>query len=156
MKWEGHVRCLLVIYDVDFQSVSAVSSANIPAPGERRRHLRLHLRIAARLYRAAGASPVEVTTENLSIAGFSCLSREAFLPGELIISVLAISGRPARESSGATLLLCRSQVLRVTPQPTEHSVQFCVACRIRDYQIVTGLPDILPEQFSDVLTGQRL
>ena len=110
--------------------VQPVATALVPV--ERRKHVRLSLQIRARLYREVDGVPIQVITSDVSINGFCCLSPEAFQPGEAILSVLTVSALSLAQRPGATLLLCRSEVLRVAFD----SRQYRVACHFRDYRVI--------------------
>jgi hypothetical protein len=106
---------------------------------ERRAHPHLPLRVTALLTRRSGdRQAVRTITENLSVGGFYCRSREQFSLGEELDCTIEIPGEPP--NAGTPLLVrCQAQVLRVE-NGAHGGEPFGIACSIQNYHVLQHAP----------------
>jgi len=99
---------------------------------ERRTRARVLLRCPLRLYRRGYAQPFEGETKDLSSAGFYCLVRESFFPGDNLDCILTVPAENFSVNTGNVNLHCEVKVTRVDNRPAG----FGVACRIDHYSLI--------------------
>jgi hypothetical protein len=85
-----------------------------------------------RLYRRGFSQPVEGETLDLSSAGFYCVVRDRFDPGENLDCILTVPAENFSLDTGNVNLHCEVVVTRVHPRPEG----FGVACRIDHYSLI--------------------
>ena len=100
---------------------------------ERRRADRVRLRCAVSLWKPGDGTVTHTETENLTSIGFFCLSSEEYLPGDELQATLEVPARIHKgRPTGSLLLRCQVEVVRMNSLP-----QSGVACRIKDYAVIT-------------------
>jgi len=103
---------------------------------DRRKRKRVTLHWPVRLFRQPETGAIESTTENLSTAGFYCITSEPFKPGERLHCEIVIPGESLGFSETPVRLECQVTVRRV-----EHlTIGFGLGCQIEDYTLLTGFP----------------
>lgn len=96
---------------------------------ERRRSMRMPLRLTATLIRRNGGT-LSTVTENLSSSGFYCRAKDRLAPGEEFDCSIALSPDYARSLERQFLLLCCGRVARVEPVDADW---FGLGCTINEY-----------------------
>src|SRR5262249_28517268 len=96
---------------------------------DRRNRSRVVLRCPLRLYKRGQPQPFEGETENLSSAGFYCIVRESFHPGDNLDCILTVPAENFSFDTGDVNLHCEVEVTRVENK----QAGFGVACRIDHY-----------------------
>ena len=99
---------------------------------ERRNRARVLLRCPLRLYKRGYAQPFEGETLDLSSAGFYCVVRESFVPGDCLDCILTVPAANFSSETGNVNLHCEVEVTRVENKP----MGFGVACRIDHYSLI--------------------
>src|SRR5262245_40999626 len=99
---------------------------------ERRNRARVLLRCPLRLYRRGYAQRFEGETRDVSSAGFYCMVRESFIPGDNLDCILTVPAENFSRESGNVNLHCEVEVTRVDPKPAGYGV----ACRIHHYSLI--------------------
>jgi PilZ domain len=99
---------------------------------ERRTRNRVLLRCPLRLYRRGYSQPFDGETKDLSSAGFYCLVRESFFPGDNLDCILTVPAENFSFNTNNVNLHCEVKVTRVDNQPAG----FGVACRIDHYSLI--------------------
>jgi hypothetical protein len=99
---------------------------------ERRNRSRVLLHCPLRLYRRGYSSPYEGETQNLSSAGFYCVVKEHFLPGDNLDCILTVPAENFSFNTGDVNLHCEVEVTRVD----DLTNSFGVACRIDHYSLI--------------------
>jgi hypothetical protein len=99
---------------------------------ERRTRTRVLLHCPLRLYRRGVSQPLQGETLDLSSAGFFCVVRERFEPGDNLDCILTVPAENFSQNTGNVNLHCEVVVKRVQAR-TEG---FGVACRIDHYSLI--------------------
>lgn len=99
---------------------------------ERRIRERVLLRCPLRLYRRGSGTPIEGETRNLSSAGFYCVARTGFEPGESLDCILTVPAEKVSMDTGNVNLHCEVLVTRVDERNSEYGI----ACRIDHYSLI--------------------
>jgi hypothetical protein len=99
---------------------------------ERRTRARVMLRCPLRLYRRSSPHPHDGETLDLSSAGFYCMVREPFTPGESLDCILTVPAENFSFRTGNVNLHCEVFVTRVD----ERADGYGVACRIEHYSLI--------------------
>lgn len=117
---------------------------------ERRGQSRTSLRVPLLLLPYGWLRPIQTETENVSMDGFFCRTREAFVPGDRLKFLLLLpnavkDSEPAR----ATCLQGIAEVVRVVAGASGHS--FSIGCRLSDYRVLTN-PELSAVELSALLS----
>jgi hypothetical protein len=104
---------------------------------ERRRRRRVELRCPVYFVNVNGSRVVESTTENLTSGGFYCLLNETLTQGECLFCTIVLPD--SRDSPNRLTVQCIVEVMRVTA--VDSTCLFGVACRIRDYSVLSRPPE---------------
>ena len=104
---------------------------NIPSSNqERRKHLRLSLRLPVLLFRTESEKPVRGQTTDISNGGFHCTTNEPFAPGEKLRCLIVLPAEPpVRPAKGELCLDGTAEVVRVTAdnQAAGFRIGFCLS-----------------------------
>jgi len=106
------------------------------ATEERRKRKRVALHWPVRLFRGSSTLAVECTTENLTIDGFYCFSKEPFLQLERLECIISIPAGRFGYSESPLVLQCRVCVTRVEHQKGS----FGLGCLIEHYDLLVSRP----------------
>lgn len=101
---------------------------------ERRRRVRLPLRLPVCLFREEGREPVNATTVNVSSDGFYCVTDANLETGEVMGCLLVVPTHDPYSRERKTALDCRVRVVRVSNLDIER--MYGVACHIEDYHFI--------------------
>lgn len=99
---------------------------------ERRQRRRTPVRWPLRLLKETGLPPVETFTENLSSAGFYCLSPVPLTPGETVHCTLRIPTYDPHDQGRRIELECAALVVRAEAAGDDF---YGVACHIAEYRL---------------------
>ena len=105
---------------------------------ERRRRMRVRVHWPICFWGGRLTDPIETVTRDLSSDGFSCLSRIALLPGEILRCHIKIPQYRRQGPEQLRLLDCRVRVVRVDPvDPVDRDGIFEIGCRLEAYRLIT-------------------
>ena len=99
---------------------------------ERRSRERVLLHCPLRLYKRGSRTPIEGETLNLSSAGFYCVVRVKFEPGDSLDCILTVPAENVSVDAGSANLHCEVFVTRIEPRSSDYGV----ACRIDHYSLI--------------------
>ena len=107
-------------------------STESPSRPDRRQRRRAPVRWRLALLRDNALAPIETVTENLSSAGFYCLSPVPLTPGEGLNCTLLVPAYDPRDLERRMPLECAAVVVRAEAAADGF---FGVACHIEDYHL---------------------
>jgi hypothetical protein len=107
---------------------------SMPSQPERRRRLRSHVHWHVSFFGVDVGCTFETTTDNLSSAGFHCLTPVPLIAGNLVTCRLRVPSRQPSNHSRGSSLECKVRVVRVEPAAERES--YGVACKIEDYRFI--------------------
>jgi hypothetical protein len=102
---------------------------------DRRQRRRTPVRWSLALLRNSGSPAIETVTDNLSSAGFYCLSPAPLTPGETLHCVLRVPAYDPGDQERHISLECAAVEVRAEAAPDGY---FGVACRIVEYQLLVN------------------
>ena len=104
---------------------------------ERRSQSRTSLRVPLLLLPCGWLRPIQTETENVSMDGFFCRTREAFAPGDRLKFLLLLpTAVKDSEATKATCLQGIAEVVRVVACASEYG--FSIGCRLSGYRVLTN------------------
>ena len=104
---------------------------------ERRRRARTPLHWHVCFFDVDGVGTVETTTQDLSSAGFQCLSPVEFLPGRVTTCTLKV---PAYQPHSAARMLSLECSIRIVwAKPAAQEGLYAIGCKIEDYRFFHNL-----------------
>lgn len=98
-------------------------------PAERRRHVRLPLRLPVRFRKINGTPSITSHTENISSDGFFCISPEGFALGDCVRADVSLPDNGTAQNGA--VIHCQVRVVR-TEAPGPGS-GFGLGCRIENF-----------------------
>ncbi len=117
---------------------------------ERRGQSRTSLRVPLLLLPDGWSRPIPTETENVSMDGFFCRTREAFAPGDRLKFLLLLPNAVTdSEGTRATYLQGIAEVVRVVSGTSSDS--FSIGCRLSDYRVLTN-PELSAVEISALLS----
>lgn len=110
---------------------------------DRRRRPRLLLTWTIYLTSSSDPNRIEGRTKDLSSDGFYCFVPECFAVGNEVSYTLVVPAGIAALQKSLVILDGRAEIVRI--EPVESGV-YGVACRVRDYKVLSGSPRSQSEQ----------
>lgn len=118
---------------------------------ERRCQSRTSLRVPLFLLPCGWLRPIQTETENVSMDGFFCRTREAFAPGDQVKFLLMLPTAPKEsEPPRATCLQGIAEVVRVGTDAAA-GYAFSIGCRLSGYRVLTN-PELTAVELSTLLS----
>jgi len=112
----------------------AINGAQVASRPERRRRVRTQVHWQVSFVGSDARSTVETTTQNLSSAGFRCLSPVRLVPGDLMVCMLKVPEHQPLIAGRTLALECKVRIVRV--EPADETGSYGIACEIVDYRFL--------------------
>ncbi len=116
---------------------------------ERRVQSRSNLRVPLLLLAQGWALPVRTETENVSMDGFFCRTRELFAPGDRFKFLLLLPAAARDSDAKITCLQGTAEVVRI--RSSAPGGEYAIGCRMSAYRVINNF-DPASEEMSALLS----